>query len=368
MDGFNGAVSRRPRIPDMGPTSACSISVPPGWGGAPGWRRRSGSWTPTPKSQIQDAETLLFVDVDGVLNVGIRDGRRGPLDFGPRNVEKARTIRALASRHAADDLATADRLLAVHERDLTHGEDGTYSKLASSGWECSDVLIDRFADIVQACGEFCTPVLSSTWRLPKHVRLVNQLEAAVSQYLTEPFQFRERTVFGVETSPADRLNHIMNFIDARFAKNPTSRLRVVILDDLMCAPLGGFSCRGQPMDTCACVERHICSLGPSAGMVEAKLIHTYEEWKLPSGIDVQVGTGLTMEHYCTAMNYLTGESRCSYCKQKGAEQGVAAERHGARKSSKCTKDGSRASAGSPSASAESTGVIGLFLSMMGPRQ
>jgi len=74
-------------------------------------------------------DTLIFLDVDGVLNVGVNDEPNVPIAFTSGNVQLASQMAAKAKTSNIHPLA--ERILAVAARKLEHGENGTYEKLVA---------------------------------------------------------------------------------------------------------------------------------------------------------------------------------------------------------------------------------------------
>merc|ERR1712151_437975 len=75
-------------------------------------------------------------------------------------------------------------------------------------------------------------------------------------------------------------------------------------------------CEGIPIDSTVAAEKYLQTRIPEFVDVSVKLIHTYSSWTTPSGLFVKIGTGLTKEHLCQAMEFLGGNS-CSYCERRG---------------------------------------------------
>mmetsp|Transcript_122624 Transcript_122624/g.261692 ORF Transcript_122624/g.261692 Transcript_122624/m.261692 type:complete len:321 (-) Transcript_122624:42-1004(-) len=251
-------------------------------------------------------QTVLFVDIDGVLNVGIRDGPRSPIGFSKRNVDYALAIQRAGKTHR--DKESLERLLAVHARPVGHGEDSHYADYVSdTSTECADVFAKRLAMLISAAGKGRLVVLSSTWRQPHHHALVAQLETVISSHLGCRFTFDARTpLTGEDRTAEGRLKVMGDFLAARFrdaGEAVATKLRVLVLEDFHITPLDGcFACDSVPMDSREAVENYLCkrALVPA----EVRLIHTYDAWHEPNGTNVQIGCGLTDAHFERAASFL----------------------------------------------------------------
>jgi hypothetical protein len=257
-------------------------------------------------------DTLIFVDIDGVLNVGISDPGNRPLEFSTANYNRAQG--SWNSRHESEHRGSIERLISTHSRELGHGEGGTYGKFLSEGSTgLSDALVERLANLLEAAGKNRMVVISSTWRLPQHRARVQRLEDAVSRHMNSRFSFDSRTSLVPDNTPEQRLRTIGDFVQDFCDQRPIDEskdLRILVLEDFHITPLGNWSCEGEMMDGVATVERYIQS---RSGHTQAavKLVHTYDEWKTPEGTLVKVGGGLTLAHICAARNFLGLD--CAFC-------------------------------------------------------
>jgi len=265
--------------------------------------------------------TLLFVDVDGVLNIGIGDPGDDAVYFNNDNVQKALELWE-AGEGQSEELV--ERLISTYQHEVGHGEGATCAKFMSSNkLHASAELLGRLATIVQAAGDECTVVLSSTWRQPKHAKRVQLLEETVSSKLGRPFTFHARTSLVPDNKyPYERLRTIGDFIEnygKQLPGSPHHRWRILILDDFHIHALdGGWSLGGVPMDSVGAAEAYVRTRIPaSPDSVPVKIVHTFESWTTPSGLDMRVGIGLTQEHLCSAMKFLTGKP-CPHCVGGGA--------------------------------------------------
>lgn len=284
------------------------------------------------------AGTIIFVDVDGVLNVGIRqhasttsrsawgcfggslsrttaglertistDQEDAPLLFSQASRDYALSQKD-QSQPTAQDAEAVESLVSVAEHDLPSGGT-TYSELAvGKGSLISPVLASHLADILRAAGNDTSVVLASNWRRLEHATRVRKLEAEVSKHLITDFNFRSKTRMETERGAADRLRFIGDYIEGvcgpegKFHGRP---LRVLVLEDFFVTPLDGWYCGRTKIDSVDAAEAYLLSRS-SGSHVEVKLVHTYDEWRTPSGLRVQVGAGLS-EHYAQqALAFLSG--------------------------------------------------------------
>jgi len=249
-------------------------------------------------------ETLLFVDIDGVLNVGIRDPSGNPLDLNELNLVNARKMWPTRQRRKAR--TCIERLVATGDRNLGYGEGSTYEKLVSDATTgVSDVLLARLARLIRSLGKQSRVVLSSTWRKPQHAKRLARLEAAISSHLGEPFAFHAKTDLDEDPSPGGRLAVIGDFISKHCATRDSALgLRVLVLEDFHLRAMGDWSCNGQNMDSIVAVEKYLEAQVPVHVKVCARVVHTYDEWVTEDGLPIQIGAGLTMEHFHRAQMFL----------------------------------------------------------------
>jgi len=256
--------------------------------------------------------TLLFVDVDGVLNVGIEDSG-AMVELSSANVRQALEMKKNAgASEARNDLA--EKVIATYNHEIGHG-DATYAEYVSSTpFHCCKRMIGRLAQLIQMAGEGCTVVLSSTWRHPQHAYKVHLLELSLQSLLGKKFVFHDRTAPASDTTPARRLRCIGDFIATKGSKLfcSSSRWRVLLLEDFHVHPLDGWFCDGAQINSTAAAERYLMSKMPASVNASVKLVHTFSSWTAPSGSTVRVGTGLTNEHFCKAMEFLSGKV-CVHC-------------------------------------------------------
>jgi hypothetical protein len=263
------------------------------------------------EGQSDAVDTILFVDVDGVLNVGVNDPGNRPLEFSTANYTRAQS--SWATRHDSEHRASIERLVATHRRELGHGEGGTYGKfLSESSTGFSDTLVARLAGIIKAAGKKRMVVMSSTWRLPQHRARVRRLEDAISNHLGATFTFDARTAPFSDSTPEQRLRTIGDFLTEYCEQHAAvlPSLRVLLLEDFHITSLGSWSCNGEVVDCAEAVERYLESRS-GAKQVTVKLVHCFDEWTSAEGTYVKVGCGLTLEHVCQANRFLG--LGCSFC-------------------------------------------------------
>jgi len=201
------------------------------------------------------------------------------------------------------DHTFAERLLCAVSRKLEHGEEGNLGSLVASPiTHLSRVLVQRLAELIKAAGLCRTVVLSSSWRKPKCEVRKAELEIEISCYLGEPFHFDAQTPDLREFMPVDRMNCIGDYI-AGLAPPPKGRLRLLVLDDFFAIPLGSQVCENFNVRSRKRVEQFFMHRCRDPALTEVRLVHTYDEWTT-RGLKVQVGTGLTIEHFSDAMNFL----------------------------------------------------------------
>jgi hypothetical protein len=277
-----------------------------------------------------DAVTFIFVDVDGVLNVGIEDPGNQMLAFDTTNVAIALRYVKAGAKRAAVDTTTArssggrnreivDKLVATYHRELQgEGEGATFAALAADTFTgVSGVLISRLAELVRTSDKRPIVVLSSSWRTKKHAMKVFVLEKLLSKYLGEAFAFDARTAVRPERSPADRLRSIGDFLaeylasvsdqGPRAARAPLPA-RVLVLDDFFgtsAARSCDWDCDGHHVGCAADAESYILGRMASAA-ANVRVVNTCEEWVTPDGLPVRIGAGLTAEHLGKARAFLLG--------------------------------------------------------------
>lgn len=260
-------------------------------------------------------DTLIFVDVDGVLNTVVVDPAGQTMLFSKVSAERA--LDRLNRIQTLGPLlqARVQAIVATIGRELRHGG-GVYGDVFSCPKTfLSDVLVGRLAQIIQAGGERCSVVLTSTWRRPEYIGYVTQLEEALSIHLGRLFSFDARTAPCDERGdPAIRLWSIGEFVAEHCAKRPCTagKLRLLVLEDFNYSPLGWF-CGKTCMERCSDVENFLRSQVPDSVVSSAKLIHTYDAWETTSGQCVEVGSGLTKAHLCDALTFLG--STCEHCQR-----------------------------------------------------
>jgi len=250
-------------------------------------------------------ETLILVDVDGVLNVGVYDRGNAPVAFNQDNLK-------LANRLAGQNNALADRIRAVACMEV-EGEEATYEKLLAEPTDLSQVLVGRLAQLIGQAGSSCSVVLSSSWRKPKHAKRVLTLEACISSHLGRPFTFDDRTQLREEAGGAmDRLEVLGDYAEAfcRKRRGSALKLRILVLEDFCITPLDGQMCQGVCIGSPEAAEGYLMSRAGDHSTLSVRIIHTFDKWTTELGIPVAVGTGLTMKHFCRALQFLDCES-CS---------------------------------------------------------
>lgn len=250
------------------------------------------------------AMNIIVLDVDGVLNVAVSDVGAGAVTIDAGNLEVARrTVQSGTS----PDAQVASRIISAAEHSLEAvGEStgSTYAKfIADDERSVSDILVGRLAKLIQMAGNNRMVVLSSTWRRVQCSQLVRSLEKGISEQLGMPFSFDAMTARTAERRPLDRLDTIGSYLEKYVGESHSQSggYRVLVLDDL-------FATSMSEIPECSSVEKaatRIRNWMPTAASVSVKLVHTYDEWDLSNGDNVQVGAGLTMKHYAEAAEFLS---------------------------------------------------------------
>lgn len=246
-------------------------------------------------------ETLIFLDVDGVLNVGIRDPGNAPFSFNETNISMAQKI---VKGDTQSDIA--DMLIAVMRMQSCDGTSSTFGDfLSRNDLDVCDIFIHRFVKIIRAAGDGRRVICSSSWRRPKFAGRLSQLQQIISAYMGEPFEFDDRTMLENEHGGQDRLRLIGDYI-ATYCKTKIAytKLRVVVLDDFFYAPIQGWTCGGAVVDSLQSAQSYLEGRALQTAEIEARIIHTYTSSLLPSGVEVQVGTGLSLRHLGGALGFL----------------------------------------------------------------
>lgn len=261
-------------------------------------------------SEEPGTETLIFVDVDGVLNVGIADPGHGPMEMNTSNLNTTLTNWKIRQQLPVEFRRSVELMMEVCEHFSEDGSETFAEFTARDNTSLSDLLVWRLAQIVRGAGDRCSVILSSTWR--RDPRRVGVLEAAMSECLGRPFTFDAYTAPCRENgSPEIRLNTIKEFVEERSAQvlesGDASKLRVVVLDDFHITPFG-WSCSDEKMDSAQAVEQILGACVPSPLEVSVKLVHPYKEWVTAEGRTIKVGTGILRTHLLDALNFLG--SRC----------------------------------------------------------
>jgi len=247
------------------------------------------------------AETLIFLDVDGVLNVGVHDQGNAPVAFNQDNLR-------LAEQLAGRGHALADRIRDVATREIEHEKDITYRSLVATKGDLCDTLIERLVQLIQSAGSRCQVVLSSSWRRPQHTRRAQSLESRISKHMGKPFTFDDRTAIRDERNAIDRLKCLGDYVESFCeTRDPNAgKLRILVLEDFCISPLNGLHCNNFPIDSSEDAERYLLSKVGDDTAASVRIIHTYAAWKTEQGLPVAIGCGITMEHFSRASQFLDG--------------------------------------------------------------
>jgi len=249
---------------------------------------------------MKGTKTLIFLDVDGVLNVSCKDPGRGALTLGVVNVRMAQQVRDRS--HPKPGLDTAERVLAVNSCELCDGEEGTFSRFTSGESELCDKLVARLSWLIAATGD-CQVVLSSTWRMPQHLRKVRCLEEEISRHIRRRFVLDERTELCADNSAVKRMTNIGNYLATQPFHRTHRSVRALILDDLGTTPFGDWSLDGEVVTCPGVAEAYLAKRGALA-KEDVCFVHTYKQFTTSAGLQVQMGTGLTGPHMWSAAAFL----------------------------------------------------------------
>lgn len=240
--------------------------------------------------------TVIFVDIDGVLNVGIKDPPESPLNFSYENITKAYNSDGLRSR----------RIAATYER-LQEGETAggaTYAELINDDASgISQVLAGRLVELLRAAGGERLVVLSSTWRMPKYKSRVERVEKHVSALLGETFQFDDRTAICKDCKPCLRLSRIGEYIEGH-CHAWHRRARVIVLEDFHITPLNGWSVEGQAVERASDAERFLARRAPPSHSLSTMLVHTVDQWTTAEGTCVEIGCGISRPQVSAALSFI----------------------------------------------------------------
>jgi len=270
---------------------------------------------------------LIFVDIDGVLNVGIHDGDQAPLLLNQDN--RMYAMNGNHFRCNAAEKQCVQKVLAVMERQLERDSGETFGSLTcGQNKQWSDILVGRLAQIIASAGERRKVVLASNWRKPKYATRVRRLEMEISRHLGKSFAFDARTRPAEERCAADRLRCIGDYVQSHFQSSNAAAaapregpLRVLVLDDFFITPLDGWSCDGAEVRSSCDAEVYLQSRVPAAAEVAVRVLHPYAEWESPSrGLSwVQVGAGLSARHCSEAASFLGGGAAAGAAGASGGE-------------------------------------------------
>ena len=245
--------------------------------------------------------TVMFVDVDGVLNVGLSQGDNNTLMLSCRNIALARRVQldlraSKASRDAAESLFN----LAAAPLD---GEAGTLQKFICPDHGISDVLVERLAKLILAAGQHVHVVLSSSWRHERHLAKRQLLEKKISKCLGRSWQFDAVTdTERKEHTGGDRLEIMGEYLQEYSHQIPKDEpLRVLVLDDFFLCPMG-WTLEGKYIETPQDMDEYLLSR-ISDRSIKVKTVYTYDEWMMRLG-KIKASIGLQMNMYREALNFL----------------------------------------------------------------
>jgi len=255
--------------------------------------------------QVHDSETssvtLIFVDVDGVLNVGLSDDG-GPLSFDEANLSIARK-----SRKGTGNSQIADKLLGTIR--MQHSSDDRRSTFADfvcrDDLNVCDIFVHRLVKILSAAGDKRRVILSSSWRNSDNALRVKKLQNIIGNYLGDKFEFDDTLPREVERGGEDRLRLIGEYM-ATYGKNTPSaiNMQALVLDDFSYQPIRNFTCGGTAVDSLESAEAYLAACPPAAISATVRIIHTYNNLLLPCGEVVDTGAGISKQHLTEALAFL----------------------------------------------------------------
>eukprot|EP00434_Breviolum_minutum_P004634 symbB.v1.2.004085.t1/scaffold200.1/size464218/15 len=256
----------------------------------------------------REVQTLIFVDVDGVLNVGIHDEGKAPLLLRDEDVQTA--IKLAKRGYKGPEASCVEKLSSLATAQVGFNENDTYEKLMTrQGGEVADILVQRLAQVIESAGD-CQVILSSSWRRPHHRNRRRALENRIAHFLGKPFRFHSATpMYREERTATDRLETVGDYVVdfCRDNKEKFSSLRVLMLEDFFITPMNGWKSRNQRVSSIACAERILLDDAKSylpATDVSVKICHCYSEVTC-GNLTMQVGTGLTQRLFDEAKSFVS---------------------------------------------------------------
>lgn len=261
-------------------------------------------------AQLKDqVDALIFLDIDGVLNVGIRDPESSSVAFTEANVSVARKLFKGDTINKGSEM-----LLSVMHMDSCDGSSSTYGDfLSRNDVDVCDVFVHRLVQIMRAAGERCKVIVSSSWRRPKYAEGLEKLQKIIGVYIGKKFQFDDRTALEDEDAGQDRLRLIGDYIAMHCKNNQdTTHFKALVLDDFFYFPIKDWVCGSTKVDSSQSAEQYLESCAPPDTQVRARVVHTYESLLLPSGSNVHVGTGLSLRHLHRALDFFGNDHEAHF--------------------------------------------------------
>lgn len=247
-------------------------------------------------------QTLIFVDVDGVLNVGLSQGETNTLMLSLRNMALARRVQ-LDGRASKASKDAAESLFNLAAAPLS-GEAGTLQKYMCPDHGISDLLVERLAKLLLAAGPSAHVVLSSSWRHERHAAKRDLLERKISKCIGQSFSFHGVTDTGrKEHTGGDRLELLGDYLEEYSQRIPRDQhLRILVLDDFFLCPMG-WTVGEKLVQTQEEMNDYIKSRAKNPLFAQVKIVNTYDEWTMRLG-KLHASIGLQMSMYVDAMNFL----------------------------------------------------------------
>jgi len=284
------------------------------------------------QTEAPQVDTLLFVDVDGVLNISIRDGNDAPVTLTAANMELAR--RRIAQGHACMLSRRISEVSATAAEHTDNAQENVERYEAFVSTDCDELccaFVGRLAQLIQAAGPCCRVVLSSMWRLPEHALKRQRLESCISLHMGHSFKFDDCTDLKEDAGILGRLDCIGGYIRSFCANSGvlSSKLRILVLDDFFAIPWPGVSRE----DWTAAAERYLLAqAGHASSRMVLRVVNTSRFWMSTQGDhELQVGCGLISDNFSQASDFLEGHGlpRASRGKPCGDERAGGTGRNAA---------------------------------------
>lgn len=183
--------------------------------------------------------------------------------------------------------------------------------------DISDVLAKRFAQIVRTAGSNVQVILSIAFSSGPHCRqepaasIVTRLERLISKFMGRRFAF-ESTKLCSQCDGRSRLRSIGNAVSKLRRRRTSIRpLSVMVFDDFFntdfsegAMDMGDMEIRSPEEAADYIKQRYIDAADSADSPIRCAVIHTYSHMVTPEGFVVHIGTGLTLDFVSKAENFL----------------------------------------------------------------